>query len=80
MGGGPEQNADRGKGISWKGGKSMATLLGSDVGALWSQGLEGSSVSKGRDMRNEEALEGVMKVCICILLFYAYLLGFDVGP
>ena len=47
----PEQNEDRGKGIAWKGGNSMATflyvslllfkpyLLGSDVGPLGSQGL-----------------------------------------
>ena len=26
--------------------RSMATLLGSDVGALWSQGLGGSSVCR----------------------------------
>ena len=62
----PEQNEDRGKGIAWKGGNSMATflyvsfllfysyllnLLGSGMGALWSQGLEGISVSIGCEIR-----------------------------
>ena len=74
----------RGKGIAWKGGKTMAFflyvslllvqpyLLGSDVGALWSKGIEGSSVSIGREMRNGEALEGVPKICSRVSLSVRY--------
>ena len=74
----------RGKGIAWKGGKTIAIflyvslllvqpyLLGSDLGALWSQGIEGSSVSIGREMRNEEALEGVTKICSGVSLSVQY--------
>ena len=53
----------RGKGIAWKGWNLMATflyvplllfypyLLGPGMGALWSQGLEGISVSIGCEIR-----------------------------
>ena len=59
------ENEARGKGIAWKGGgtqwllffmsfsySSTPYLLGSDMGALlWSQGLEGTSVSIGCEIR-----------------------------
>ena len=58
-----EKSEARGKGIAWKGGNSMANclyvslllfyhyLLGLDMGTLWSQGLEGTCVSIGFEIR-----------------------------
>ena len=45
---------------------------------FWSQGLAGSSVSIGFEIR--KLWKGVAKICISLLLFYPYLLGPDVGP
>ena len=62
-------------------------IEGSDVGPLWSQGLERTSISIGcfgetkieGSQRKRHCLERSLEEYLCRFLFFLYLLGSDVG-